>query len=162
MEACGPGLGNTSRRQNRRDGTRYAPAGINHMLVPLAYSMSYGSAPTADQMQFRFWLFIVLLSLPALAVYAVSKIEGDEFKSSLFTWLLTIPLLLAIIAPTAGPAPVWVGSLGVLLLCSSLELFRYGWPGIIKGCIGLPLGVLVLRGAILSSFADFMMTGDIF
>jgi hypothetical protein len=131
-----------------------------HLL--LAYTRDYGALPSTDEVRFRFLLFIVLLSLPALAVYAVSKIEGDEFKSSLFTWLLTLPLLLAIVTPTAGPAPVWVGSFGVLLLCSSLELFRYGWPGIIKGCIGVPLGVRLLRGAILSSFADFMMTGDIF
>lgn len=131
-----------------------------HLL--LAYTRDYGALPSTDEVRFRFSLFIVLLGLPALAVYAVSKIEGDEFKSSLFTWLLTIPLLLAIIAPTAGPTPVWVGSCAVLLLCSSLELFRYGRSGIIKGCIGATLGVLVLRGAILSSFADFMMTGDIF
>jgi hypothetical protein len=131
-----------------------------HLL--LAYTRGYGTLPTADEVRFRFWLFIVLLSLPAVAVYLVSKIEGDEFKSSLFSWLLTLPLLLAIIVPTVGPAPVWVGSCVVLLLCSSLELFRYGWPGIIKGCIGLPIGFLALRGVIQSSFTNFMMTGDIF
>lgn len=132
------------------------------MYPLLAYTFSYGTLPTAEEVRLRFWLFIVLLSLPALAVYAVSKIEGDEFKSTLFTWLLTLPLILAVIVPTVGPAPVWAGSCAVLLLCASLELFRYGWPGIIKGCIGVPLGLIALRGVVPSSFTHFMMTGNAF
>jgi hypothetical protein len=132
------------------------------MILPLAYSMSYGAVPAADQVQFRFWLFIFLLSSPALVVYAVSKIEGDEFKISVFSWVFWFSILIAMIVPTVGPPNVSVPMLAVLVLCGSAELLRYGWWEKIKGGVGLLLSGFALGGVVHAAFPHFMMTGRIF
>ena len=97
----------------------------------------------------------------ALLVYAVSRIEGDEFKSSVFSWVFWLSILVAMIVPTVGPPHASVPMLAVLMLCSSAELLRYGWWEKIKGVIGLALAGFALSGVVPSAFPHFMMTGRI-
>ena len=131
------------------------------MHLPLAYTFSYGPTPSAEQVQFRFWLFIALLSLPALLVYFVSKIEGDEFKASFFGWaIIGVPLLLGIVVPIPGAVPIWAVSLAVLVLCSGLELLRYGMGRKVLGVIGAAGGFFIVKGMIQSCFTDFMIPAE--
>ena len=131
------------------------------MILPLAYSMSYGAAPAADQVQFRFWLFIFLLSSPALVVYAVSRLAEDESKVGIFSWVSQLSILAAMIVPTVGPTHVSAPMLAVLVLCGSAELLRYGWWEKTKGAFGPMMAGFALGGVVQSAFPHFMMTGRI-
>jgi hypothetical protein len=131
------------------------------MDLLLASTYSFGIPPSPDQVQFRFWLFIFLLSCPAWLVYAVSKIEDDEFKASLFSWIFWLSILVGIFVSPAGRSAA-MPALAVLLLCSSAELLRYGWWEKVKGAAGVALSGFALHGIVQSAFPHFMMTGRIF
>jgi hypothetical protein len=120
------------------------------MILPLAYSFSYGSSPTPDQVQFRFWLFIFLLSSPALVVYAVSRLAEDESKVCIFSWVSQLSILAAMIVPTVGPAHVSAPMLVVFMLCSSADLLRYGLWEKTKGAFGPMMAGFALGGVVRS------------
>ena len=125
------------------------------MILPLATTYSYGATPTADQVQLRFWLFIFLLSCPALLVYAVSKIEEAEFNASFFSWIFWLSILVGIFVSPAGRSAA-MPALAVLLLCSSAELLRYGWKEKVRGVAGLALSGFFLSGTVQHTFPRFM------
>ena len=132
------------------------------MILPLASTYSYGISPSADQVQFRFWFFIFLLSSPALVVYAVSKIEGDEFKASFFSWVFWLSILIGLFVSPSGSRSAAMPALAVFMLCSSAELLRYGWWEKAKGAVGVVLSGFALHGTASYAFPHFMMTGRIF
>lgn len=129
-------------------------------MLLLAYTMSYGAPPTAEEIQFRFWIFIAVVSLPSLVVYGLSKWENRERTEAILSYAMMLPIIMGIIVPTGGgPPSIWVPTAATFLLCAGLELCRFGWWGCVKGAVGVVAGALILHGTLGYAMRHFLMTG---
>ncbi len=130
-------------------------------MLPIAYTLSYGYTPNADQIQMRIILYLVILSSPAFVVYAISKLVGYEARYAIFKTIIGIVLASFFIVPTVGPTPAWAAAVVVLIFCSSLELIRYEMLG---KFIGIPCAAFALFGmyhVVPGALPHYLMTGRI-
>lgn len=128
-------------------------------MLPLASTYSYGAAPSPEEIQFRFWVFIAVVSLPSLMVYGLSKWENRDRTESILSYAMVLPIIMGIIVGTVGPPPIWVPTAATFLLCAGLELCRFGWWGCAKGAVGVVAGALILHGTLGYSMKHFLMSG---
>lgn len=128
-------------------------------MLLLAYSMSYGAPPTPEEIQFRLWIFIAVVSLPSLVVYGLSKWENREHTESVLSYAMVLPIIMGVVVGTVGSPSIWVPVAATFLLCAGLELCRFGWWGCVKGTVGVVAGALILHGTLGYTMRHFLMTG---